>query len=223
MAGEQSFLNAFQNYPDLKGQQTNLYKCFLPQAWMYGNPTGISSFIHPDGVFDDPKGGILRSKLYQKLRYHFKFQNEKVLFDIMHTRSYSLNVYINNLTSIAFDCIFDLYLPETIAECFDKSKKKNAVPGIKDKNGDWCTTGHPDRLLHITKKELALFAKIFDASDKWGQARLPVLHCRQLLDVMTCIADQDAVVGDLDGIASNILLDETQSHVCAEVSGFVVP
>jgi len=213
MAGEQSFLNAFQNYPDLKGQQTNLYKCFLPQAWMYGNPTGISSFIHPDGVFDDPKGGILRSKLYQKLRYHFKFQNEKVLFDIMHTRSYSLNVYINNLTSIAFDCIFDLYLPETIAECFDKSKKKNAVPGIKDKNGDWCTTGHPDRLLHITKKELALFAKIFDASDKWGQARLPVLHCRQLLDVMTCIADQDAVVGDLDGIASNILLDETQSQI----------
>ena len=52
MAGEQSFLNAFQNYPDLKGQQTNLYKCFLPQAWMYGNPTGISSFIHPDGVFE---------------------------------------------------------------------------------------------------------------------------------------------------------------------------
>lgn len=213
MAGEQSFLNAVQNYSDLRGQQTNLYKCFLPQAWMYGNAKGISSFIHPDGVFDDPKGGALRIKLYQKLRYHFKFQNEKVLFDIMHTRSYSLNVYINNLTSTAFDCIFDLYLPETIAECFDKSKKKNTVPGIKDENGDWCTMGHPDRLLHITKKELALFAKMFDGSDEWGQARLPVLHCKQLLDVMTCIANQGAVVGDLDGIVSNILLDETQSQI----------
>lgn len=213
MAGEQNFLNAVQNYPDLKGQQTNLYKCFLPQAWMYGSSTGISSFIHPDGVFDDPKGGFLREKLYPKLRYHFKFQNEKVLFDIMHTRSYSLNVYVNNLTSMAFDCIFDLYLPETIAECFDKSRKKEPVPGIKDANGDWCTTGHPDRLLHITKKELLLFAKMFDSSDEWKQARLPVLHCKQLLDVMDCIANQRFVVGDLEGIVSNILLDETQAQI----------
>lgn len=215
MAGEQNFLNAVQNYCDLKGQQTNLYKCFLPQAWMYGSPEGISSFIHPDGVFDDPKGGVLREKLYPKLRYHFKFQNEKVLFDIMHTRSYSLNVYINNLTSPSFDCIFDLYVPETIAECFDfdKSRKKEPVPGIKDANGDWCTTGHPDRLLRITKKELLLFAKMFDASDEWKQARLPVLHCRQLLDVMICIANQSVAVGDLKGIASNILLDETQAQI----------
>ncbi|RMG95049.1 MAG: hypothetical protein D6708_03600, partial [Candidatus Dadabacteria bacterium] len=32
----QNFLNALQNYPLLKGVQTNLYKCFLPQAWMIG-------------------------------------------------------------------------------------------------------------------------------------------------------------------------------------------
>ena len=32
MSGEQNFLNAVQNYPDLKGQQTNLFKCFLPLA-----------------------------------------------------------------------------------------------------------------------------------------------------------------------------------------------
>nr|MDA8403420.1 hypothetical protein [Desulfobacteraceae bacterium] len=32
----QNFLNGYQNYPLLKGMQTNLYKCFLPLAWAVG-------------------------------------------------------------------------------------------------------------------------------------------------------------------------------------------
>lgn len=32
--GTQNFLNAVQNYPLLQGQKANLFKCFLPQAWM---------------------------------------------------------------------------------------------------------------------------------------------------------------------------------------------
>lgn len=59
MSGVQSFLNATQNYADLKGQQTNLFKCFLPQAWNFNNECGVSAFIHPEGVYDDPKGGAL--------------------------------------------------------------------------------------------------------------------------------------------------------------------
>ena len=62
MSGEQNFFNAIQNYADLKGQQTNLFKCFLPQAWKYNAESGVSAFIHPEGVYDDPKGGALREK-----------------------------------------------------------------------------------------------------------------------------------------------------------------
>ena len=80
MSGEQNFLNAVQNYADLKGQQTNLFKCFLPQAWMYNAECGVSAFIHPEGVYDDPKGGALREKLYSRLRKHFMFANERKLF-----------------------------------------------------------------------------------------------------------------------------------------------
>lgn len=76
MSGELAFLNALQNYEDLRGQQTNLFKCFLPQAWMIGNQRGISAFVHPNGVFDDPKGDYLREKLYPHLRKHFRFENE---------------------------------------------------------------------------------------------------------------------------------------------------
>ena len=55
----QSFLNAKQNYPTLAGQQTNLYKCFLLQAWMIGGTGGVSGFLHPEDLYDDPKGGQL--------------------------------------------------------------------------------------------------------------------------------------------------------------------
>ncbi|MEE4359125.1 MAG: hypothetical protein V2I97_21835, partial [Desulfococcaceae bacterium] len=41
--GTQNFLNGLQNYPLLKGMQTNLYKCFLPLAWMIGKQdAGVS-------------------------------------------------------------------------------------------------------------------------------------------------------------------------------------
>lgn len=32
-AGTKNYLNALVNYSELKGQQTNLYKCFLPMSW----------------------------------------------------------------------------------------------------------------------------------------------------------------------------------------------
>ena len=72
--GTQNFLNAEQNYPLLKGMQTNLFKCFLPQAWMVGRDGGVSAFLHPEGVYDDPKGGGFREAIYRRLRHHFQFQ-----------------------------------------------------------------------------------------------------------------------------------------------------
>jgi hypothetical protein len=65
--GAQAFLNAIQNYPLLKGAQTNLFKCFLPQAWRVTSGIGVQGFLHPDGVYDDPKGGLLRGALYERL------------------------------------------------------------------------------------------------------------------------------------------------------------
>lgn len=212
VSGQQTFLTATQNYNLLKGQQTNLFKCFLPQAWQFLQETGVSAFIHPDGVFDDPKGGLLRSAIYSRLKFHFKFQNEKKLFDIMHTRSYSLNVYRNNLSTVQFDCIFNLYNPKTIDDCYTIASDGKSVPGIKDEKGGWCTDGHPDRLIRISKEQLLIFAKLFDFNDTWENARLPVLHCRQLFDFMSCITKQDKSFDDIPGILSYILLDETQSQ-----------
>lgn len=157
LSGEQNFLNAVQNYLALKGQQTNLFKCFLPLSWEKTNESGIAAFVHPEGVYDDPKGGALM---------------------------------------VSFDTISNLYDAKSIVECY-QGEASAPIPGIKDANGDWNITGHPDRIIHVTQRELEVFAKLFDGNDKWPQARLPVLHVRSLIGALSCIASQTQYISDI--------------------------
>jgi methylase of polypeptide subunit release factors len=83
----QNFLNAYQNYPLLKGVQTNLYKCFIPQSWAFSNPTGVQGFIHQESNYDDPNGGIFREAIYPRLKYHFQFANGLMLFKDVHDQT----------------------------------------------------------------------------------------------------------------------------------------
>ncbi|MBR0191308.1 MAG: N-6 DNA methylase [Thermoguttaceae bacterium] len=207
-AGTQNFLSAVQNYELLKGQMTNLFKCFLPQAWQFGSENGFSAFVHPDGVYDDPNGGLLRETLYPKLRYHFQFTNERKLFaEVDHHTSFSLNVYRNSESS-RFDSISNLFLPDTVNECYGKATTK-AVPGLKDENG-WCVKGHPGRVVHVGKEELKLFASLFDGSDNWKQARLPVIHAKVILDVLECFEKQEKTLGSLGNkVFSSEMWNET--------------
>lgn len=193
LSGEQAFLNAVQNYADLKGQQTNLFKCFLPQSWTFSGKSGVTAFVHPEGVYDDPKGGALREKLYSRLRYHFQFANERKLFpEVHHHTQFSLNVYGGPLM-VSFDTISNLYDAKSIVECYEGDSAA-PIPGIKDENGDWNVKGHPDRIIHVTKKELAVFAKLFDGNDNWKQAKLPQLHVVQLVDALRVFADQPKTI-----------------------------
>lgn len=189
IVGQQNYMSATQNYPLLKGMKTNLFKCFLPQAWDFGGKSGISAFVHPDGVYDDPKGGSLRATLYPRLRRHFQFTNEYRLFEgVDHHMSFSLNIY-SNTTTRSFETIGNLFGVETIEDCYD-TNITGMVPGIKDDKGNWNLKGHPDRVIRVGEKEQKLFAKLFDGSEEWKIARLPVLHARQLVDVLSLFTEQ---------------------------------
>ena len=213
ISGQQSFLNAMQNYHQLQGQKTNLFKCFLPQAWQFDNASGISAFIHPDGVFDDPNGGILRTFIYQKLVRHYHFVNALILFDIDWHTTFSLNIYRNGKKEILFDSISNLYTPETIDSCIDSDTTK-PVPGLKDEKANWNITGHPTRIIHVGSKQLRLFAKLFDDSDEWRKARLPVLHTRTFVDVLELFAEQKRLVSHFmpNHIFSTQFWNETNSQ-----------
>jgi Eco57I restriction-modification methylase len=198
--GAQNFLNAYQNYPLLKGVQTNLYKCFLPQAWMIGNREGVSGFLHPEGIYDDPKGGMFREKVYPRLRCHFQFHNELKLFpEVHHVTKFSINIYCNNLNKTDFNHIANLYTPKTVYACFDNDGH-GSVPGIKDDENKWNVKGHSSRIIHVSENELELFAKLYDAAGTPAlAARLPALHSQELISVLRKFANQPKKLGDLEG------------------------
>lgn len=210
--GTLNFLNALQNYPVLKGTQTNLYKCFLPQAWRLGAAKGLAGFLHPEGIYDDPKGGMLRASIYPRLRAHFQFQNEKALFPIGNRNKFSINLYTTEKSDVSFKNIANLFMPQTIDGCFIPTDK--AVGGIKNDQDDWNLEGHPDRLLHVDKSLMALFASLYDeVGTPAYEARLPALHSTQLVDVLRKFAAQPKRLCNLQGdYYSTVMFDETYAQ-----------
>ncbi len=198
--GTQSFLNAAQNYPELKGIQTNLYKCFLPQAWRWGNQAGVSGFLHPEGIYDDPKGGGFRAKVYPRLKYHFNFQNQFKLFsDIDNQNYYSINIYAACEQNVSFTTISNLCSPSTIDHSFNHDGK-GSVPGIKNDESKWNTQGHASRIVHIDMDALNTFAMLYDEPGTPAiQARLPAIHSQELISVLEKFARQPKRLGDLKG------------------------
>lgn len=223
MSGQQNFLGCRQNYEVLQGMKTDLYKCFLPQAWLFCNSTAICGFVHPDGVFEDPNGGMLRSEVYSRLRKHFQFCNELRLFaGVHHSKVFSINIY-GGKQICNFEMVGNLFTVETLSECYDPD---NTIPleGIKSDNGEWSRHGNRLRIVHVKKRELGLFASVFDDSDNWKEARLPVIHAQPLLDVLQCFADQESNIGSLGSeVFPSIMWDETKAqkeHIIKKQSSF---
>ena len=196
----QAFLNATQNYPALAKQQTNLYKCFLPQAWLIGNKSGVSGFLHPEGIYDDPKGGAFRREVYSRLRSHFQFQNSLILFPIAHRAQFSVNVHGRVLPSPSFAHVANLFTPAT-ADTTLAHDGGGPVPGIKDEKGQWNTNGHRSRVLQVDETALATFASLYDSDDTPpSEARLPALHSQELLAVVRKLAEHPRRLANLDGM-----------------------
>ncbi|KAF0655144.1 hypothetical protein L107_00015 [Cyanobium sp. Copco_Reservoir_LC18] len=194
--GSQSFLNAVVNYPLLRGSQTNLFKCFLPQTWRVSSEQGIQGFLHPEGVYDDPKGGALREALYRRLRNHFQFQNQLILFPIGDRVKYSLNIY-GPSRQPSFVHLANLFHAKTVDACFVHDGN-GAVGGIKTEDNHWNMVGHRLRLITVGEKTLTLFAQLYDEPGTPAcQARLPVLHSQQLQSVLEKLSKSPARLSDL--------------------------
>jgi len=212
--GMQSYFSAFTNYNELKGQQTNLFKCFLPQAWHFGADEGISAFIHPEGVYDDPNGDYLRTMLYPKLRKHFQFRNELKLFsEVHHSRIYSINIYSNKETG-TFETISNLFVPSAVDECYEENYRTTISLGLKDENGDWNCCGCPERVLKVSNKELQAFARVYDGDKSaWRGARLPVLQIDAFMRVVSLVAKQEHTFANLGSeLFGTRMWDETNAQ-----------
>ena len=208
--GTQNYLNAKQNYPLLLGTQSNSYKGFLTQAWMAATAGGVQGFLHPEGVYDDPKARQLRANLYPRLRVHCQFQNELMLFaDLGDREKFSINIY-GPESSPDFRHVSNLFHPSTVDTCFD-DEGSGICGGIKDDEGSWNVIGHRDRIIEVDEDTLALFARLYDdPGTRAVEARLPSLHARELVVVLRKFADHPKRLGDLEGqYSSTVMWDET--------------
>lgn len=181
--GTKSFLNASVNYPSLAGVQTNLYKFFLPLAFRVANNGGVSSFIHPEGVYDDPNGGLLRAEMYPRLRMHAQFRNVLGLFDDIHRLNlYSINVYGPRQESVSFKTLATLFHPTTLEDSLGQTTLTGDLPLERTEDSKWELRGHPDRVVFVDDETLKLFASLYDEPGTPSrEARLPALYTRQFL------------------------------------------
>ncbi len=200
-AGVSVFLNDRTLYPSLAGVQTNLYKNFIERSWGLLGENGASGLLHPEGVYDDPKGGPFRSHYYIRLVAHYQFSNQLMWFpDIGHRNTFSINIYGNKKGHPDFNCIFNLFHPLTIDQCYSHKNKFDVLPGIKDEKGAWDRRGHCNRVLKITNTELSLFGKLFeDEGVSSLESRLPQVHSEAIVRVLEQFAKSPKRLGDLKG------------------------
>lgn len=197
IAGQQSFLDATQNYSELRGIKPDLYKAFLPKTWSIVKHKGIIGLLHPEGVYDDAKGGEFRKYIYRRLRGHYQFINQKKLFDIGNTRPYSINLYSNERKP-DFNAIFYLFDPHTIDEAFEIKKNERTQFGIKDENGNWNEAGDSSRIIHIDQNSLESFIGLLDEEEDWQKVRMPMLFSKEISKAISAVNCGDSTVLNAD-------------------------
>jgi hypothetical protein len=195
MVGLGNYLGSHANQPLLKGQQTNLYKCFITKAWELLAREGMSGLIHQQGIFDDPKGGTFRRCLYPRLRLCARFQNQLKLFEtVQNERPYVFTVSAGEARSHArFRSISNLLHPDTLdlSLCHDG---RGEVPGIKSGDGAWDLRGHSSRVVIVDEPSLKVFALLFDASGTaFLEARLPVIHSTEIGSVLRKLSESPVI------------------------------
>ena len=162
-------------YPHLSGLRPDLYRCFIEEVWRHSSPGGTAGLIHPETHFTDERAGVLRSATYRRLRRHWQFINELLLFEIHHLVTYGVHVY-GKATNVGFEMATSLYHPDTVV----RSRSHNGSgeePGLKDNEGRWDLRPHLGRLTTVTEDSLRTWHALLENDS------VPLLHTRMVYTV----------------------------------------
>ena len=197
--GVSQALNSPREYSLLSHMKANLYKNFIVKAWNLVSRAGVVALLHPEGPYDDAKGGDFRRHLYPRLLGHYQHRNELILFaDVDHHTDYSINIYGAPKEEISFEHMSNLFNPGTIARSRAHKNFQETVPGIKTDANKWDISPHHNRLVRITDKELQAFCQLLeDELTPFSQTRLPQIHSVQIADVCRKIAKFERRLSDL--------------------------
>jgi hypothetical protein len=163
------------SYPHLIGLRPDLYRCFMEQTWRHMSRHGVVSLIHPETHFTDEKAGLLREATYQRLRRHWQFVNELMLFDVVDKKQYGVHVY-RGPQNPTFLNASSLYHPDTVVRSLVHDGS-GMEPGIKDPDGNWDLRPHRNRIIDVTDDVLTTWKDVLESPD------VPVLRTRMVYTV----------------------------------------
>ena len=182
--------------PLLSGIQTNLYMVFMDTTWRHARSGGAVGLLHPESHFTDPKAATLRRETYERLRRHFDFVNELMLFeDVGHQKSYGIHCY-GSQSEVSFASISSIVHPST-ADLSLVHDSQGTVPGYQYPEGGWDLRPHRSRVLTINEEVLADWARLFDEpGTPFAEARMLRPITTADLEALSVLADQPTRLAD---------------------------
>lgn len=180
-------------YPHLKNQQPDLYRAFMERTWSNMSSNGVVSLIHPESHFTEKKAAPLRHGAYFRLRRHWHFVNELVLFDIAHIFFYGIHTYGPLRQEPDFRSAVHMYHPMTAIESLshDGSGPK---PGLKDDNNRWDLRPHRDRIQRVDMEALKTWHAILENDDTAiADTRMVYTVNTEAAAVLAKLADQPRI------------------------------
>jgi hypothetical protein len=204
------YLGSTQAFPLLAGLKPDLYRCFMEQMWKYGSERGIVTLVHPESHFTDENAGLLREHAYLRLRRHWQFINELMLYDIHHNVRYGVHVYGRNHNRVHFLMASSLYHPVTVERSL-KHDGSGGEPGLKDPEGKWDIRPHRERIVNVTDEVLGVWHAVMEEnSTPVRQTRMVYTVNRAAADVLSILSHQPRVVSL--GLEFSTGWDETASR-----------
>lgn len=192
VAGSGAFVGSVTNFPVLTGLQPDLYRCFMAQTWGHASVPGIVTLVHPESHFADVRAGLLRSETYLRLRRHWQFVNELVLYEIDDKRAYGIHVY-GPPDSVRFLHATSLYHPDTVERSL-RHDGSGPEPGFKDPDGNWDQRPHAGRIITVTDATLRSWRETLeDDSVPFRQSRMVYAVNRAVAEVLASMGHHDRV------------------------------
>jgi hypothetical protein len=177
-----AYLGSRETYPLLAGLQSDLYRCFMEQTWNHSARSGIITLVHPESHFTEEKAVLLREQCYLRLRRHWQFINELMLYEVDHHVRYGIHVYGRESDRVSFVMASSLYHPDTVERSL-RHDGSGDEPGLKDPEGRWDVRPHRLRVISVTDSTLGVWHAIMEDEEK------PVRHTRMVYAVNTAAAD----------------------------------
>ncbi|KXO91395.1 Uncharacterised protein (plasmid) [Tsukamurella tyrosinosolvens] len=197
-AGTATSLGSAVEHPVLSGVRTNLYTNFIERVWRNSGTEGVSGLLHPESHFSDPKAGRLRSEAYGRLRRHFQFGNNLLIFEeIDNNITFGVSIYSRD-RSPSFVNICTVQDPATVNGSLEGVGGGSEVPGTQFPSGGWDLRPHPSRVSTVDIGVLEQWGALFDTlGTPPRQARLLRPVTSEHVEVLAHLSRQEVRMSDV--------------------------